>query len=89
MLHRKLFTCFFFLTLIPLSAKALPPRSPAGGGMLRLDETHDFVAITKAWFPDEQFEGLTAEAWIYFENPPDPTHFLVNYRSGRAIQYDP
>ena len=75
MLHRKLFTCFFFLTLIPLSAKALPPRSPAGGGMLRLDETHDFVAITKAWFPDEQFEGLTAEAWIYFENPPDPPTF--------------
>ena len=71
MIYRKLFTCFIFLILIPLSAKALPPPSPAGGGMLKLDEKHDFVATTKAWFPDEQFDGLTAEAWIYFEEPPD------------------
>ena len=71
MIYRKLFTCFFFLILIPLSAKALPSPSPAGGGMLQLDEKHDFVATVNTWFPDEQFEGLTAEAWIYFEEPPD------------------
>ena len=75
MLHRQIYTCLFFLILIPLSSKALPLPSPAGGGMLRLDETHDFVATTEAWFPDEQFEGLTAEAWIYFENPPDLLSF--------------
>ena len=53
MLHRQIYTCLFFLILIPLSSKALPLPSPAGGGMLRLDETHDFVATTKAWFPNE------------------------------------
>ena len=70
MIYRKLFTCFFFLILIPLSAKALPPASPAGGGMLRLDETHDFLATVKGWFPNKEFKELTAEAWIYFEEPP-------------------
>lgn len=75
MTHQQLFTCLFLLALIPSSIDALPSPSPAGGGMLRLDETHDFVATTKAWFPNEQFEGLTAEAWIYFENPPDPLSF--------------
>jgi len=43
--------------------------------MLRLDETHDFVATTNAWFPDEQFEGLTVEAWVYFEELPTPETF--------------
>ena len=71
MLHRRILTSLFLLILIPLSAKALPSASPAGGGMLWLDEKHDFVATVNAWFPDEQFEGLTAEAWIYFEEPPD------------------
>ena len=71
MIHRQTFICIFLITLIQLSARALPPPSPAGGGMLKLDEKHDFVATTKAWFPDEQFEGLTAEAWIYFEEPPE------------------
>ena len=75
MLHRHILTSLFLITLIPLSAKALPPPSPAGGGMLQLDETHDFVATIEAWFPDEQFTGLTAEAWIYFEEPPAPGSF--------------
>lgn len=71
MKHRHLFATLFLLAFIPLTATALPRRSPAGGGMLRVDEKHDFVATTQAWFPDEEFEGLTAEAWIYFETPPD------------------
>ncbi len=70
MIHRHILTSLFLIIFIPLIATALPPRSPAGGGMLRLDETHDFVATTDAWFPDEQFKGLTAEAWVYFEEPP-------------------
>ncbi len=48
MIYRHILTSFFLITLIPLSAKALPPPSPAGGGMLRLDETHDFVATANA-----------------------------------------
>ena len=75
MIYRPIFTSLFLITLIPLIATALPPHSPAGGGMLRLDKTHDFVSTTNAWFPDEQFEGLTAEAWIYFEEPPAPETF--------------
>ena len=75
MIYRHILTSLFLITFVPLIATALPPRSPAGGGMLRLDETHDFVATTNAWFPDEQFEGLTAEAWIYFEEPPAPGSF--------------
>lgn len=75
MIYRQIFICFCLFALIALNAKALPPPSPAGGGMLRLDEEHDFVATVKPWFPNEQFEGLTAEAWIYFEEPPDPPTF--------------
>lgn len=70
MIHRHILTSLFLITFISMTATALPPRSPAGGGMLRLDETHDFVATVEAWFSDEQFEGLTAEAWVYFEEPP-------------------
>ena len=75
MINRRILIYLFCFTLIPFSVKALSPPSPAGGGMLRLDETHDFVATTEAWFPDEQFEGLTVEAWIYFEEPPLPLSF--------------
>ena len=77
MISRKILVCLFLMTLIPLSSSALPPPSPAGGGMLRLDENHDFVATIKAWSPDEQFKGLTAEAWIYFEEPPEWNTFWV------------
>ena len=75
MLHRRILTSLFLLILIPLSAKTLPPPSPAGGGMLKLDENHDFVATVEAWVPNEQFKGLTAEAWIYFQEPPAPSTF--------------
>ena len=41
MIHYRSVICLVWLTLIPFSLKALPPASPAGGGMLRLDEKHD------------------------------------------------
>ena len=71
MIDRPLLISLFFLSLISLSATALPPPSPAGGRMLRLDETHDFVGTGQAWFPKGQFEVLTAEAWIYLEELPE------------------
>ena len=84
MIYRQLLVYLLAVAFIPLSAKALPPPSPAGGGMLRLDETHDFVATTKAWFPNKQFKGLTAEAWIYFEEAPAPgTFWSVIGQEGR------
>ena len=76
MIYLRIFTCILFLTLIALYANAVPP-SPAGGRMLQLDETHDFVGTSEAWFPNEQFEGLTAEAWIYFEEPLEPRTFCT------------
>ena len=75
MIYQRIFICLVWLTLIPISIKALPLPSPAGGGMLQLDETHDFVATVKGWFPHERFKGLTAEAWIYFEELPDRLTF--------------
>ena len=84
MIYRQLFTSLFFFLLIPLSSKALLPPSPAGGGMLRLDETHDFVATVEALFPDEEFGELTAEAWIYFEEPPQfGTFWTIIGQEGR------
>ena len=74
MIYRSLFTSFLLLTLISLSVQAVPP-SPQDGRMLRLDETHNYVGTVEAWFPDEQFEQLTVEAWIYFEEPPGPSKF--------------
>ena len=71
MIYRQLLACFFLFTLISLSARAVPRPSPAGGRMLRLDETHDFFGTGQAWFADEQFEQLTVEAWIYFEGLPE------------------
>ncbi|MDE0481581.1 MAG: LamG domain-containing protein [Candidatus Poribacteria bacterium] len=82
-IFQQLVTCIILLTWILLSANAVPP-SPAGGRMLRLDETHDFVGTSEAWFPDEQFEGLTAEAWIYFEEPPEfGTFWTIIGQEGR------
>lgn len=51
MIYTRILTCVLLFILIALSAKAVPPPSPAGGRMLRLDETHDFVGTGQAWFP--------------------------------------
>lgn len=78
---------FFYISLflcISLSVEALPPPSPAGGRMLQLDEQHDFVGTVRAWYSNEQFEELTAEAWIYFEEPPEPgTYWSIIGQEGR------
>ncbi len=71
MIYPRILTCVLLLTLIALYANAVPP-SPAGGRMLRLDETHDFVGTGQAWFPEAEFTGLTVEAWIYMEEIPEP-----------------
>ena len=43
--YRQIFTCLFLLTFIPLSAKALPPPSPAGGNYLVLDGVDDYAVL--------------------------------------------
>ena len=76
MICSRILTCVLLFILISLCANAVPP-SPAGGRMLQLDEKHDFVGTVEAWFPDEQFEELTAEAWIYIEEPLEPRTFCT------------
>ena len=45
MIYRRIFVCFFLLALMPLSAKALPPPSPAGGNYLVLDGVDDYAVL--------------------------------------------
>ena len=72
--HRQTLTCLFLLTFIPLSAKALPPPSPAGGNYLVLDGVDDHAILDFETFgrllPDGTDE-FTFEAWIYLTAPPD------------------
>ena len=74
MIHRQILTCLFLLALIPLSAKAFPPASPAGGNYLVLDGVDDYAVLDFETFgyllPDGTNE-FTFEAWIYLTAPPD------------------
>ena len=45
MIHQQTFVCLFLLALIPLSAKAFPPASPAGGNYLVLDGVDDHAVL--------------------------------------------
>ena len=66
--------CLFLLVLIPLSAKALPPPSPAGGNYLVLDGVDDYAVLdfeTFGYLLPGGTNELTFEAWIYPTAPPD------------------
>ncbi len=73
MIHRHILTCLFFLTLIPLSATAFPPASPAGGNYLTLDGVDDYAVldfkIHGVLFPKDT-EEFTVEMWVYPTTPP-------------------
>ena len=74
MIHRRILTCLFLLTLIPLSAKAFPPASPAGGNYLVLDGVDDYAVLdfkTHGIFFPKGTEEFTVEAWVYPTTPPD------------------
>ena len=71
MTHRYILICLFLLTLIPLSAKAFPPASPAGGNYLVLDGVDDYAVLdfkTYGVLLPKGTEAFTVEAWVY------PTH---------------
>ena len=66
--------CLFLLVLIPLSAKALPPPSPAGGNYLVLDGIDDYAVLdfeTFGYLLPDGTDAFTFEAWIYPTAPPD------------------
>ena len=71
--YRQILTCLFLLALIPLSAKALPPPSPAGGNYLVLDGVDDYAVLdfeTFGYLLPDGTDQLTFEAWIYPTTPP-------------------
>ena len=73
MRHPRIFVCFFLLGLIPLSAKALPPPSPAGGNYLVLDGVDDYAVLdfeTFGYLLPDGTDEFTFEAWIYPTTPP-------------------
>lgn len=73
MTHRHILTCLFVIALIPLSAKAFPPPSPAGGNYLVLDGVDDYAVLDFKTFGvllPKDTEEFTVEAWVYPTTPP-------------------
>ena len=82
MTHRHILTCLLLLALIPLSAKAFPPASPAGGNYLVLDGVDDYAVLDFKTFGvllPKGTDGFTVEAWVYPTTPlPDlDTHAMI------------
>ena len=81
MIYRQVLACLFLLTLIPLSAKALPPPSPAGGNYLELDGVDDYAVLDFETFGillPEGTDEFTVEAWIYpTTRPADDIHAMI------------
>ena len=81
MTHRHILTCLFLLALIPLSAKAFPPASPAGGNYLVLDGVDDYTVLDFKTFGillPKGTDEFTVEAWVYPTTLPDmDTHAMI------------
>ena len=80
--YRHILTCLFMLALIPLSAKAFPPASPAGGNYLVLDGVDDYAVLDFKTFGvllPKGTDEFTVEAWVYPTTPlPDmDTHAMI------------
>ena len=80
MIYRQTLTCLFLLALIPLSAEAFPPPSPAGGNYLVLDGVDDYAILdfeTFGMLLPQGADEFTVEAWIYPTTPPDENTALT------------
>ena len=78
--HRQFFTCLFLVALIPLSAKAFPPTSPAGGNYLVLDGADDYAVLdfeTFGYLLPDGTDEFTFEAWIYPTASPNNKDTLL------------
>ena len=67
-----IFACLFLFVLIPLSAAAVPPPSPAGGNYLVLDGVDDHAILDFETFGlliPKGTDEFTFEAWIYPTTP--------------------
>ena len=70
----SIFAFLFLVVLIPLSAKAIPPPSPAGGNYLVLGGVDDHAILDFETFGlllPKGTDEWTFEAWIYLTTPPD------------------
>ena len=80
MIHRQILACLL-LILIPLSAKAFPPASPAGGNYLVLDGDDDHAVLDFETFGrplPNGTEEFTVEAWVYPTTPPDNKEHVID-----------
>ena len=79
--HRHTLTCLFLIALIPLSAKAFPSASPAGGNYLILDGVDDYAVLDFKTFGvllPKGTDEFTVEAWVYPTTVPDlDTHTMI------------
>ena len=88
MKHRQILTCLFLLTLIPLSATAFPPVSPAGGNYLVLDGVDDYAVLDFKTFGvllPKGTDEFTVEAWVYPTTPPDGNIYADSGDISRGI----
>ena len=71
--NQSIFACLFLLVLVPLSAEAVPPPSPAGGNYLVLDGVDDHAILDFETFGLLMPKGtdFTFETWIYPTTLPD------------------
>jgi hypothetical protein len=79
MIYRQILACLL-LILLPLSAKAFPPASPAGGNYLVLDGVDDHAVLDFETFGrplPKGTEEFTVEAWIYPTTPPTNGNTLL------------
>ena len=80
---------WLLLIFLPLSAKALPPPSPAGGNYLALDGVDDYAVLDFETFglllPNGTKE-FTIDAWIYPTTPPDQdTAGIIFHQQARTL----
>ena len=80
MIYRQILACLSLFILLPLSAKAFPPASPAGGNYLTLDGVDDYALLDFETFGrllPKGTEKFTVEAWIYPTTSPDNKNTLL------------
>ncbi len=88
MRYRHLLACLSLLLLLPLSVKAFPPASPAGGNYLVLDGDDDHAVLDFQTFGrplPNGTEEFTFEAWIYPTTPSDNGNTLLTILHQQAF----
>ena len=86
----SIFAYLFLLFLIPLSAEAIPPPSPAGGNYLALDGVDDHAVLDFETFGlllPKGTDEFTFEAWIYPTTLPNEDDIIATVLSQQVRMY--